>query len=85
MTLRRRKSRKDRVLAFLGTYLKFKAVTKAVKGLGKVAAKKPAVPVVAGTGVVAVVAAKKLRSGNDAGPHAHVVEEDVHAPIAAPA
>ena len=75
MTLRRRKSRKRQVADLFASYLKFKAVKSTAKGAGKAAkgtaaykvAKRtpvvPAVPVVAGAGIVAVVAGKKLRGG----------------------
>jgi hypothetical protein len=77
MTLRRRKSRRSRIADVLGTYLKFKAAKKVAKGAGKaakgtaaykVAKKTPVVrriPIVAGAGVAAIVAAKKLRGGGD--------------------
>ena len=77
MTLRRRKSRSSRIADVLGTYLKLKAVKKVAKGAGKaakgtaaykVAKKTPVVrriPIVAGAGVAAIVAAKKLRGGGD--------------------
>ena len=74
MAIRRRKSTSSRIAGALGTYLKLKTAKKAAKGAGKVAkgtavykvAKKTPVvrriPIVAGAGVAAVVAAKKLRS-----------------------
>ena len=75
MALRRRKSRADKLADVLGTYLKLKAARKAAKGAGKaakgtaaykVAKKTPVVrriPIVAGAGLAAVLAARKLRSG----------------------
>jgi hypothetical protein len=80
MALRRRKSRKDQIAGAVGTFLKFEAVKKTAKGAGKAAkgtavykaaSKTPVVrriPVVAGAGVAALVAAKKLRSGGAAQP-----------------
>jgi hypothetical protein len=70
----RRHSKKSRVANFVGTYLKFKAVTKLVKTVRKsmkgwaaykVAKRAPkpvkALPVVAGVGVAGAVAARKRR------------------------
>ena len=77
MALRRKKTKKSQVVDLLETYLKLKAAQKAAKGAGKaakgtavykVAKKKPAIrflPLVAGAGVAAAVAAKKLRGGGD--------------------
>jgi hypothetical protein len=77
MALRRRKSRSSRIADLLGTYLKLQAAKKVAKGAGKaakgtaaykVAKKTPVVrriPIVAGAGVAAVIAARKLRSGGD--------------------
>ena len=77
MALRRRKSRSSRIADVLGTYLKFTAAKKAAKGAGKaakgtaaykVAKKTPVVrriPIVAGAGVAALIAARKLRGGGD--------------------
>jgi hypothetical protein len=77
MALRRKKTKKSQVVDLLETYLKLKAAQKAAKGAGKaakgtavykVAKKKPVVrfiPLVAGVGVAAAVAAKKLRGGGD--------------------
>jgi hypothetical protein len=83
MALRRKKSKKSQVVDLLETYLKLQAARKAAKGAGKaakgtaaykVAKKTPVVrviPIVAGAGVAAAVAAKKLRgNGNDASPAA---------------
>ena len=83
MALRRKKTKKSQVVDLLETYLKLKAAQKAAKGAGKaakgtavykVAKKKPAIrfiPLVAGAGVAAAVAAKKLRgNGSDASPAA---------------
>ena len=81
MALRRRKSRKTQITDLLTAYLKLQAVRKTAKGAGKagkkaakgtvaykVAKKTPIVrtiPVVAGAGVAAALAAKKLRGGGD--------------------
>jgi hypothetical protein len=82
MRLRRRKSRRSRAADILGTYLKFQAAKKATRGARKaakgtaaykVAKKTPVVrrlPIVAGAGVAALVAAKKLRSGGPSQPAA---------------
>ena len=74
MRLRRQKSKKHRVAAAVGTYLKFEAAAKLVKTArkrvkGRAAYKaakqapKPvkALPVVAGVGVAGAVAARKRR------------------------
>jgi hypothetical protein len=78
MALRRRKSRKDQIADAVGTFLKFEAAKKTAKGARKaakgtaaykLASKTPVVrrlPFVAGAGVAALVAAKKLRSGGAA-------------------
>jgi hypothetical protein len=75
MTFRRRKSRATQVADVLGTYLKFKAASKAAKGARKaakgtaayqVAKRTPLVkrlPLVAGAGVAAFFATRKLRGG----------------------
>ena len=83
MTLRRRKSRKAQAVDVLGSYLKLKAAGKAAKGAKKavkgtaaykVAKKTPLVgrvPIIAAAaGIVAVVAVKALRGGNDEQPAA---------------
>jgi hypothetical protein len=74
---RRRKSRAARAVDLLGTYLKFKAATKAAKGARKAAkgtaayqmAKRTPIvkrlPLVAGAGVAAFVATRALRGGHD--------------------
>jgi hypothetical protein len=83
MQLRRRKSRKTQIIDLLTTYLKLEAVRKTAKGAGKAgrkaakgtaaytAAKKTpivlTIPFVAGAGVAAALAAKKLRGGDDEG------------------
>jgi hypothetical protein len=54
-TLRRKKSRRDRVAALLGDYLKFKAV----KGIAKRAPLKPLAIVGAAAGAAGIVAARK--------------------------
>jgi hypothetical protein len=80
MAIRRQKSRKTKITDFLTAYLKLQAARKTAKGATKatkkvakgtvaykVAKKTPVVrviPVVAGAGVAAAVAAKKLRSGD---------------------
>jgi hypothetical protein len=73
MTFRRRKSRSAQVADVLGTYLKFKAASKATKGARKVAkgtvayqvAKRTPfvkrIPLLAGAGVAAFFASKKMR------------------------
>jgi hypothetical protein len=73
--LRRHKSRKQQALDLFASYLKFKAAKKAAKGARKAAtstvaykaAKKtpliPAVPVIAGAGIAALLAGKKLKGG----------------------
>jgi len=75
MTFRRRKSRTAKVADVLGTYLKFKAASKAAKGARKaakgtaayqVAKRTPVVkriPLVAVAGAAAFLAAKLARSG----------------------
>jgi hypothetical protein len=77
MTFRRRKSRAARVAGVLGTYLKFKAASKAAKGARKaakgtaayqVAKRTPVVkrlPLVAGAGIAAFIATRVLRGGHD--------------------
>jgi hypothetical protein len=77
MRFRRRKSRTARAVDLLGTYLKFKAASKAAKAARKaakgtaayqVAKRTPVVkrlPIVAGAGVAAFVAARVLRGGDD--------------------
>ena len=77
MALRRRKTKKSQVVDLLETYLKLQAAKKATKGARKaakgtaayqVAKRTPLVrriPLIAGAGVVAVVAVKKLRGGDD--------------------
>jgi hypothetical protein len=79
-SLRRKKSRKSQAMDLLETYLKLQAAKKATKGARKaakgtaayqVAKRTPLVrriPLIAGAGVIAVVAAKKLRGGDDAAP-----------------
>jgi hypothetical protein len=80
MRLRRQKSRKTQITDLLVAALKLQAARKTAKGATKatkkvakgtvaykVAKKTPvvrAIPVVAGAGVAAAIAAKKLRSGN---------------------
>jgi hypothetical protein len=80
MTLRRRKSRTAKLADALGTFLKFKAASKAAKGARKaakgtaayqVAKRTPVVkrlPIVAGAGIAAFAAARALRGGHDGGP-----------------
>jgi hypothetical protein len=77
MTFRRRKSRTAKAVDVLGTYLKFKAASKAAKGARKaakgtaayqVAKRTPLVkriPIVLGAGAAAFVATRALRSGDD--------------------
>jgi hypothetical protein len=78
MALRRKKTKKSQAVDLLETYLKLQAARKAAKGAGKaakgtavykVAKKKPrivrVIPIVAGAGVAAAIAAKKLRGGGD--------------------
>jgi hypothetical protein len=77
MTLRRRKSRKAQAVDLVGSYLKLKAAGKVAKGARKaakgtaayqVARRTPLVrrlPLIAGAGVAAFVAAKALRGGGD--------------------
>jgi hypothetical protein len=57
----RRKSKKRRALEAVGTYLKFKAISKAVKGAPKAV---KALPLVAGVGAAGAVAARKRRSSS---------------------
>jgi hypothetical protein len=76
MQLRRRKSRKAQAVDLLGSYLKLKAAGKAAKGARKaakgtaayqVAKRTPLVrriPLIAGAGVAAFLAAKALRGGD---------------------
>ena len=83
MAFRRRKNKKSQVVDLLETYLKLQAAKKATKGarkaakgtaVYKVAKDKPRVvriiPFVAGAGVAAVLAAKKLRGGETTPAHA---------------
>ena len=82
LSLRRHKSRKSQAMDLLETYLKLQAAKKATKGARKaakgtaayqVAKRKPFVrliPLIAGAGVIAVVAVKKLRGGDDTAPAA---------------
>jgi hypothetical protein len=83
MALRRKKSKRNQALDLLETYLKLQAAKKATKGarkaakgtaVYKVAKAKPRVvriiPFVAGAGVAAVLAAKKLRGGETTPAHA---------------
>ena len=77
MAFRRRKSRSAKVADVLGTYLKFRAASKAVKGAKKaakgtaayqVAKRKPVVkrlPLVAGAGIAAFAATRFVRRGGD--------------------
>jgi hypothetical protein len=79
MTLRRRKSRTAKVADVLGTYVKFKAASKAAKGARKaakgtaayqVAKRTPLVkrlPLLAGAGVAAFFATRALRGGHHEG------------------
>jgi hypothetical protein len=57
----RRKSKKRRAFEALGSYVKFKAISKAVKG-APTAVK--ALPLVAGVGAAGAVAARKRRSSS---------------------
>jgi hypothetical protein len=78
MAFLRRKSKAQKVADGLATYAKVKAAKKAAKGAGKAAKgtavvvrKTPAkrsIPIVAGLGLVAAIAAWKLRSGPTAQP-----------------
>jgi hypothetical protein len=80
MRIRRRKSRSAQLADLLGTYLKFKAASKAAKGARKaakgtaayqVAKRTPIVkrlPLVAGAGVAAFIATRRLRGGSDGSP-----------------
>lgn len=75
MTFRRKKkqSKKDQALELMDTYLKFQVAKKATKDAKKSAEKATkrtpalrAIPVaIAGVAVATVVAAKKLRGGDD--------------------
>ena len=79
MTFRRRKSRTSRAVDLLGTYLKFKAASKAAKAARKAAegtaayqvAKRTPVtkrlPLVAAAGIAAFIATRVLRSSHDHG------------------
>jgi hypothetical protein len=76
MTFRRRKSRTAKAADVLGTYLKFKAASKAAKGARKVAKGTAAykvaertplvrrIPLVLGAGVAAFLATRVLRGGH---------------------
>jgi hypothetical protein len=55
----RRKSKKRRALEAVGTYLKFKAISKLVR---RAPAPLKALPLVAGVGAAGAVAARKKRS-----------------------
>ena len=55
----RRKSKKRRAVEAIGTYLKFKAISKLVK---RAPTPVKALPVVAGVGAAGAVAARKRRS-----------------------
>ena len=81
MTFRRKKKKKNQVLDLLDTYLKLQAAKQATKGarkaakgtaVYKAAKDKPriarAIPFVAGAGIAAIVAVKKLRGGDDTAP-----------------
>ena len=80
MRIRRRKSRRTQIADALGTYLKFKAASKAAKGARKaakgtaayqVAKRTPVVkrlPLVAGAGVAAFIATRVVRGGGDGSP-----------------
>jgi hypothetical protein len=58
----RRKSKKRRLADAIGTYLKFKAISKLVRRAPKVA---KALPVVAGVGAAGAVAARKRRTNTE--------------------
>ena len=63
MKLRRSsKSKKRRALEAVGTYLKFKAISKAVKGAPKAVKALPLVAGVGAAGAAGAVAAKKRRT-----------------------
>ncbi len=79
MRIRNRKTKKRRMAEAIGTFLKFKAITKAAHAVkGFVTSKKTrkavkeaptvvkAAPVVAGVGVAGAVAARKRRQDDDA-------------------
>jgi hypothetical protein len=80
MRIRRRKTRSAQIADALGTYLKFKAASKAAKGARKaakgtaayqVAKRTPVVkrlPLVAGAGVAAFFATRAVRGGGDGAP-----------------
>jgi hypothetical protein len=80
MRIRRRKSRSAQIADALGTYLKFKAASKAAKGARKaakgtavyqVAKRTPVVkrlPLVAGAGVAAFFATRAVRGGGEGSP-----------------
>ena len=82
MTLRRKKSRKSQAADLLGTYLKFKAASKAAKGAKKAAKGTAAyqvakrtpfvkrVPLIVAGAAAATFVALKLRSGGDEQPAA---------------
>jgi hypothetical protein len=59
----RRKSKKRRALEAVGSYVKFKAISKAVK---KAPTAVKALPLVAGVGAAGAVAARKRRSPSTA-------------------
>jgi hypothetical protein len=61
MRLRQRKSKKRRAAEAVGTYLKFKAISKLVK---RAPTAVKALPLVAGVGAAGAVAARKRRSGS---------------------
>ena len=63
MKLRRSRTKKRRALEAVGTYLKFKAISKAVKGAPKAV---KALPLVAGVGAAGAVAARKRRTPSEA-------------------
>jgi hypothetical protein len=79
MRFRRRKSRTAKVADWLGTYVKFKAASKAAKGARKAATSSAAykaasrtpvlkrLPIVAGAAVAAFAASRLLRGGEDGG------------------
>ena len=80
MRIRRRKSRSAQIADALGTYVKFKAASKAAKGARKaakgtaaykVAKRTPVVkriPLVAGAGVAAFFATRAVRGGHGGSP-----------------
>jgi hypothetical protein len=61
MRLRQRKSKKRRAAEAVGTYLKFKAISKLVK---RAPTAVKALPLVAGVGAASAMAARKRRSGS---------------------